>query len=508
VTEPVATPIAAPLSRTDPSVDDGARAARPALWRRLHAPRPGLRARITLAFTLSAALLSTLLAGTTWALTRQNIVSQRESSATRQAFRNSEVIATQLSADSDDAGLRQALASLESDSPSHALIRDRSGRWTNQSTAFDENAVPASLLDAVAGGQPSRMRTSVAGHPELIIGIPLPKTKSLYVEFVSLSDTESTLESVSASLFAAALLTTLAGAALGWWASRRALRPLADVSVAAEAIAGGRLDTRLGAIDDPDLGVLVSSFNHMAQVLETRIEQDGRFASDVSHELRSPLMTLSASIEVLHARREEMPDASAQAAVDLMVADVGRFKQLVEDLLEISRFDAGAARLDLSEIRPGELVTQAVAWSPTPDVPIDIDSDLAGVLIRADKRRLVRVIANLLDNARKYGGGATRIELRRTPSGLQVAVEDAGPGVPVDERDLVFDRFSRGAGSSRRSGSEGMGLGLSLVAEHIALHNGRVWVEDRPDGEEGARFVFELPVAWDEPIEPTDEDLA
>ena len=147
-----------------------------ALWRRLHAPRPGLRARITLAFTLSAALLSTLLAGTTWALTRQNIVSQRESSATRQAFRNSEVIATQLSADSDDAGLRQALASLESDSPSHALIRDRSGRWTNQSTAFDENAVPASLLDAVAGGQPSRMRTSVAGHPELIIGIPLPNS--------------------------------------------------------------------------------------------------------------------------------------------------------------------------------------------------------------------------------------------------------------------------------------------------------------------------------------------
>ena len=488
------------------TVTDPPPTERPRRW--IRGPRLGLRARITLAFMLSAALLSTLLAATTWGLTRSNIVSQRESAATRQAFRNSEVIATQLAGQQDDAVLRQTLASLKSDSPSHALVRDASGRWTNQSTAFDEDALPRALLRQTEQGTPGRMRTSLDGQPELIIAIPLPKVHSLYFEFVSLADTQSTLESLSASLFGAALVTTLAGAAVGWWASRRALRPLAEVSVAAEAIAGGRLDTRLGAVDDPDLGMLVSSFNHMAQVLEARIDHDGRFASDVSHELRSPLMTLSASIEVLSSRREEMPDASAQAAIDLMVADVARFKQLVEDLLEISRFDAGAARLDLYEVRPGELVTQAVAWSPTPDVPIDIDSDLAGVLIRVDKGRLVRVIANLLDNARKYGGGATRMELRRTDDGIQLAVEDAGIGVPEEERELVFARFSRGAGSNRRAGSEGVGLGLSLVAEHVALHKGRVWVEDRPDGEPGARFVVELPVAWDEPVEPTDEDLA
>jgi signal transduction histidine kinase len=271
---------------------------------------------------------------------------------------------------------------------------------------------------------------------------------------------------------------------------------LAEVSVAAEAIAGGRLDTRLGAVDDPDLGVLVSSFNHMAQALETRVDRDGRFASDVSHELRSPLMTLSASIEVLASRRDDMPDASAQAAVDLMVADVGRFKQLVEDLLEISRFDAGAARLDLSEVRLGELVTQAVSWSADHDVPVQLDSELAGIVIRADKRRIVRVIANLIDNAQKYGGGATGVQLRKVPEGVHIAVEDNGPGVPADERDIVFDRFARGVGANRRSGTEGVGLGLSLVAEHVGLHKGRVWVEDRPDGEPGARFVVELPVAW------------
>ena len=480
---------------------DGTAAAK-----RRRAPRLGLRARITLAFTLGAALLSTLLAGTTWALTRENIINQRESSASRQAFRNAAVVGAQLNGNSD-VDLRETLLSLNTDSPSRSLVRDAGGLWTFPTTDFGDGATRAFLRRACFSGTPARGRVAVAAHPQLLIGVPLPDDAGLYFEFASLADTQSTLETLSASLFGAALVTTLAGAAIGWWASRRALRPLAEVSVAAEAIAGGRLDTRLGAVDDPDLGVLVTSFNHMAQVLEERIDRDGRFASDVSHELRSPLMTLSASIEVLASRREEMPDTSAQAAVDLMVADVARFKQLVEDLLEISRFDAGAARLDLSAIRPGELVSQAIAWSDNPDVPIELDSELAGVLIRADKRRLVRVLTNLLDNARKYAGGATRVELRRTPEGIQIAVEDNGPGVLPEERELIFDRFSRGAGSNRRAGSEGVGLGLSLVSEHLALHGGRVWVEDRPDGEPGARFVAEIPVAWDEPVEAPDEDV-
>jgi signal transduction histidine kinase len=468
-------------------------------------PRFGLRARITLAFTLGALFLSTILAGTTWALTRESILGQRESAVTRQAFRNSEVVQQQLEAGQEDTDLRAVLDSLDSETPSRAVVRDKYGRWTYQRTEFDEAAIPDELLKMAEQGTPGRMRVSIDGEPDLLIAVPLADG-GLYFEFVPLTDAENTLESLSTSLFGAALVTTLAGAAVGWWASRRTLRPLADVSMAAEAIAGGHLETRLGAVDDPDLGVLVTSFNHMAQVLEERIEQDNRFASDVSHELRSPLMTLSASIEVLSSRREEMPDASAQAAVDLMVADVARFKQLVEDLLEISRFDAGAARLDLSEIRPGELTTQSVAWSQSPDVPIELDPELAGVLIRADKRRLVRVITNLLDNARKYGGGATRVQVLKVPDGIQWAVEDGGTGVPEEERELIFDRFSRGAGSNRRAGSEGVGLGLSLVAEHVALHKGSVWVEDRADGESGARFVVDLPVAWDEIPDHDDHD--
>jgi signal transduction histidine kinase len=137
---------------------------------------------------------------------------------------------------------------------------------------------------------------------------------------------------------------------------------------------------------------------------------------------------------------------------------------------------------------------QAVSASSDADIPLDIDHNLAPVVIMADKRRLMRVIANLIDNAAKYGGGATRVELRQVDGDVQVAVEDSGPGIPEDDRVRIFDRFSRGiTATDRRSSGEGVGLGLSLVIEHVRLHQGEVWVEDRPDGQPGARFVVRLP---------------
>ena len=152
---------------------------------------------------------------------------------------------------------------------------------------------------------------------------------------------------------------------LGVFAARRAVRPVAEAAQAAKAIAGGHLGTRLPPTDDPDLGVLAGSFNDMASALQLRIERDARFASDVSHELRSPLMTLSASVEVMEARRNEMPER-AQAALDLLASDVSRFQGLVEDLLEISRFDAGAIRLHLEDLQVTQFVRNAVAVSAAP----------------------------------------------------------------------------------------------------------------------------------------------
>ncbi len=446
-------------------------------------------------FAAGATLLGALGAGGTWLITRGNLINQREAAATRQAYLNARYVRAQIPENRDPVTLQAILGDLENPQGSRPVVRlvDAGGKpvWVG------EDQMPTSLKRRVANGTAARMRYRMEGDLQLAIGIPLPDRQAEYFEIVPLVELERTLESLAVSLLGASLVTTLAGAGLGWWASRRTLRPLADVSAAAEAIAGGRLDTRLDGADDPDLNVLVSSFNHMAQALEERIELDGRFASDVSHELRSPLMTLAASVAVLAARRDEMPDASSRSAIDLMSADVTRFRQLVDDLLEISRFDAGVARLSLDEVRVAALVRQSVAQTGHPDVPVEIDAGVAGMVIKADKRRIVRVIANLLDNASRYAGGATSVSVgRREDGGVCLAVEDAGPGVPPDERGLVFERFSRGGTSGRRGvGGEGVGLGLALVAEHVRLHGGQAWVTDRADGSEGSRFVVELPAA-------------
>jgi signal transduction histidine kinase len=209
-------------------------------------------------------------------------------------------------------------------------------------------------------------------------------------------------------------------------------------------------------------------------------------------------MTLAASVEVMQARRDEMPER-AQAALDLLVADVTRFQGLVEDLLEISRFDAGAIRLNREDLLVAEFVRQAVAVSSVPSTPVRVSERAERVIISGDRRRLARVVANLIDNARLHGGGDAAIDVTE-PEGegeplghIWITVEDHGAGVPLEERSLIFERFARGAVAGRRSSSDGAGLGLALVEEHTRLHGGRVWVEDRLDGETGARFVLELP---------------
>ena len=304
-----------------------------------------------------------------------------------------------------------------------------------------------------------------------------------------------TLGSVRASLILATIITVLVGLMLGIVSSERVVRPLAGAADAARAIADGRLDTRLEPTDDPDLNALTDSFNDMVARLEQRVERDARFASDVSHELRSPLMTLAASVEVMMSRRDELTERS-QAALDLLVADVARFSGLVEDLLEISRYDAGAVRLNRDALRVGEFVEQAVRASSMPRSAIVVDAACRDAVIHGDRRRLARVLANLVDNARLHGGGSAAVHVAHSDDStahVLVAVEDRGEGVPESDTDRIFDRFARGAGASKRGSSEGAGLGLALVREHVRLHGGRVWVEPRHDGLAGARFVVELP---------------
>jgi two-component system, OmpR family, sensor histidine kinase MtrB len=241
---------------------------------------------------------------------------------------------------------------------------------------------------------------------------------------------------------------------------------------------------------DADLDALADAFNAMTAGLAERIERDARFASAVSHELRSPLTTLATSVSVLRGRREEMP-APARAALDLLDGEVGRFQRLVEDLLEMSRIGAGMAEVSLEDVRPAELVAHALRSAGTPHVPVDVDPAAAGLSVHVDKRRMERAIVNLVDNARTHGSGIMRVAIEARNDRIWVAVEDKGPGVPPDERTRIFEPFVRGRAAGSRGGTEGTGLGLSLVAEHVRLVGGRVWAEDRAGG--GSRFVIELP---------------
>jgi len=461
---------------------------------RLH--RVGVRTRILLTFSGGFLALSVFLAAITYTFTKSTLLKQREKSSVEQAYASASDARNVLR--SQPATGKAVIDKLTASGIGRPLINYRDA-WTTSSPRFSENALPAALRQRVLiDNEPSRMIITVAGEKNLVVGIPLPDVGASYFEFSSLKDIDSTLRSVGYSLLFAGFITTLFGVVLGSVASRRAVKPLGDAAQAAKAIAGGRLDTRLETTDDHDLQLLANSFNDMASALQLRVERDARFASDVSHELRSPLMTLAASVEVMQARRDEMPER-AQAALDLLVGDVARFQGLVEDLLEISRFDAGAIRLHREDLLVAEFVRQAVAVSSLPETPVEVSERGERLVMQGDRRRLARVIANLIDNARLHGGGEPEVTVSEAenegePLGhVWIAVEDHGAGVPPEERHVVFERFARGAVAGRRSSSDGAGLGLALVDEHVRLHGGNVRVEDRRDGESGARFVIELP---------------
>ena len=151
--------------------------------------------------------------------------------------------------------------------------------------------------------------------------------------------------------------------------------------------------------------------------------------------------------------------------------------------------------MSIAEVSLGDLVSRSVAATAKP-VPIKFDDATADRRVLVDKRRFERIIANLLDNAQHYAGGATRVVVTSDASVARVAVEDEGPGIPPDERERIFDRFSRGTSGRRRGLGEGTGLGLAIVAEHTRMLGGRVWVED--NGSRGSRFVVEFPAPRDQ----------
>ena len=440
-----------------------------------------LSTRATIWFGVIALLAGLGLSALTYLIARNSLLDQRVSAARVQAFSNARDL--QLSFGSPGE-LTTVFLNLPVETDGFAHLSEPR---LNSRVGFGIERFPNELRNAVANGRTAQQLFDADGQPYLGVGVYLAAGDAGYFEAFPLEGTERALRTVLTALLIGTGITTLFATFSGLSTTRRLLRPLGQVADAASEITGGALGARLDRNPDPDLDRLAGSFNEMADAVQTRIEREARFASDVSHELRSPITALSAAVEVLDARRADLPDRSQQA-LDVVVGQVRRFDEMVIDLLELSRIDAGATDLNSEQLDLPELCRRIADNYGYSDLTIDVARH-APTTAWIDKLRFERVLANLLDNASTHADGPTRISIEPAAHrSVLVAVEDHGPGVAASERQRIFERFARGSASRHRIGT---GLGLALVAEHARSQGGDAWVEDRPGG--GSRFVVRLP---------------
>lgn len=446
--------------------------------------RPGLRTRVTATFALGALAVSTVVAIASYDLTRNTLFSGRERSAVRSAYTDASIVQAGLAGDNPD--VISVLRSLDTGASRHALVY-RGGRWyARNADAGITAAVPAPLQAMVVDHRAGVQRVIAQGAPALAIGIPLDDGAQFYI-IDSLSELRQTLRTMALVLAGVAAGTTAAGALMGAYAARRVIRPLSRVTAAAREISNGDLTARLDPAAEPDLERLATSFNDMVEQLSSRMERDRRFAADVSHELRSPLQTLAAAASTLDRRRERL-DPSSATAVALVCDEVDRFQDLVTDLLELARSDQPC---QLAPTDVAAVVHKACRSREVPDSAIVIASGTHSIWW-VDRRRVEQILVNLLENAQRHGGGVAGVQIWSVGGSGIIDVDDDGPGVAPAHRQTIFHRFTRGAGAPARGDSRGAGLGLAIVAEHVAAHGGNVRVMERPGG--GARFRVELPV--------------
>lgn len=358
--------------------------------------------------------------------------------------------------------------------------------------------------------------TRVTSQPGVVVGsqIKLPadgRTYSLYFLF-PLDEEQETLALVTRGLLTAAALLIVLVAGVTWLVTRQVVTPVRLAREVAERLAAGRLQERLRVTGEDDLARLATSFNQMASSLQRQIRQleelsrvQRRFVSDVSHELRTPLTTVRMAVDVLHDAREAFDPVTKRSA-ELLQHELDRFETMLSDLLEISRFDAGAAQLDLDDVNLADVVRRVVdstrALADQRGVRVVVDDGGRPSLAEADVRRVERIMRNLITNAIDHAdaGGANPtvvIRLAADDHAAAVVVRDYGVGLQPGESAMVFNRFWR-ADPARARTSGGTGLGLSIALEDTHLHGGWLQAWGRPG--QGAQFRLTLPRRAEVPL--------
>jgi two-component system sensor histidine kinase MtrB len=338
--------------------------------------------------------------------------------------------------------------------------------------------------------------------PGIAVGNQLivPGTGQLYGLFYvyPLTEQRQSLFVVRGALITTgALLVVLLGF-VAWLVTRQVVTPVRLARRIAERLAAGRLEERMHVRGEDDIARLGISFNQMAGSLQRQIRQleelsrvQHRFVADVSHELRTPLTTVRMAADVLHDSRIDFDPATARSA-ELLQAELDRFEGLLTDLLEISRFDAGAAVLDLSDVDLRGVARRVVdantALAERRGSTITVTTSKEPAVAEVDVRRIERIVRNLVVNAIEYGaGGDVEVTVGASARAVALTVRDHGVGLKPGEEVLVFNRFWR-ADPARARTRGGTGLGLSIAVEDTALHSGTLdaW------GEPGLGSVFRL----------------
>jgi two-component system sensor histidine kinase MtrB len=387
-------------------------------------------------------------------------------------------------------------------------------------------SVPPSLVhhfDLVAPGQratrPAWTYTTIhtagratGGVPGIAVGsqVVIPadgSIRTIYYLF-PLDDVQQSLALVTRSLFTAGILLLLLIAALTWSLTRQIVTPIRLARRVAERLAAGQLQERLRVSGEDDLARLATSFNQMATSLQRQIRQleelsrvQRRFVSDVSHELRTPLTTVRLAGSVLHEAREGF-DPQTRRSAELLQTELDRFETLLVDLLEISRFDAGAAALDLDDVNLTDVVRRVVdgtrALADARGTRIAIKAPETPCVAEADVRRVERIVRNLVMNAIDHADSSEIVvTVAADDQAAAIAVRDHGVGLAVGEAAMVFNRFWR-ADPARARTSGGTGLGLAISLEDTHLHGG--WLQAWGKPHEGAQFRLTLPRHVNDPL--------
>ena len=373
------------------------------------------------------------------------------------------------------------------------------------------------LADAVAGGNIRYQTVTVEGQPTVIVGSRLRAGALTIYFFYPQNERMAHLADLRNILIGAGTLLAALGAVAGFLLARRLLRPIREASRAAELVSRGDLSIRLPAGSD-EFGVLASSFNEMAANLQREMHdleagqaRERRFVADVTHELRTPVAALVGEASLLKSKLEAEPTACPPEVAHLahlVTHDIARLRQLVDDLLEISRLDAQAAESVIERVVVGPFLVRLVdahAWSqdvtveqPDRDTEVLAPAEVRGISVVADKRRLERIVVNLIENALVHGAAPVTIGYRTwragptgRPLSIAIAVTDNGPGIPLPDLPHIFDRFYKADPS--RSAGRGSGLGLAIARENARLLGGDLTAANAAHG--GARFVVTLPAA-------------